>query len=103
MDISGGNRGPPEHRASGILYGIPDNGTQIPDHFYANMGFNNHRTGGAQLPAPCRGWTYGYDEFVVSIKLKRLLRNSRSFDYTCSTTQIPKLKHSVVSNQFNNE
>ncbi|CAG8372669.1 unnamed protein product [Penicillium salamii] len=60
----GDNKGTPEHRASGILYGIPDDGTQIPDHFYTNMGFNNHRTGGGQLPAPCRGWTYGYDEFL---------------------------------------
>lgn len=62
----GENGGFPEQRASGVLYGIPDNGAQIPDHFYENMGFNNHRTGGAQSPEPCRGWTYGYDEFVVS-------------------------------------
>lgn len=63
----GDNRGSPEHRASGILYGIPDDGSQIPEHFYKNIGFNNHRTGGGQLPSPCRGWTYGYDEFVVSV------------------------------------
>jgi hypothetical protein len=62
----GENRGIPEHRASGVLYGILDNGAQIPDHIYENMGFDNHRTGGAQLSEPCRGWTYGYDEFVVS-------------------------------------
>ena len=26
--------GPPQHLASGFIYGIPDNPLQIPDHFY---------------------------------------------------------------------
>lgn len=63
----GENTGYTGHMASGILYGMPDNEAQIPDHFYSDMGFWNTRSGGAQLPAPCRGWTYGYFEFLVSI------------------------------------
>lgn len=66
----GENTGNPQHLASGFIYGMPDNETQIPDHFYTDIGFWNTRTGGAQLPAPCRGWTYGYDEFLVSINCR---------------------------------
>ncbi|KAH7230622.1 uncharacterized protein BKA55DRAFT_486645, partial [Fusarium redolens] len=47
-------RGSPKHLASGFIYGIPDSGfghspTQIPDHFYSDMGFNYARAGGAQI------------------------------------------------------
>ncbi|KAF7553907.1 hypothetical protein G7Z17_g3295 [Cylindrodendrum hubeiense] len=42
--------GPPRHLASGILYGIPDQPDQIPDHFYEDIGFNYGRGGGSQLP-----------------------------------------------------
>lgn len=62
--------GTPAYLASGFIYGIPDNGTsistQIPDHFYTDIKFNYNRAGGAQLPAPARGWVAGTTEFDVS-------------------------------------
>ncbi|KAH8589871.1 glycoside hydrolase superfamily [Bisporella sp. PMI_857] len=60
------NTGQPLHRASGILYGFPENETQIPDHFFTDIGYGlaGTRTGGGQLPEPLRGWTWGYDEFM---------------------------------------
>lgn len=51
--------------ASGVLLGLPLNGSQIPDHFLSDIGFWNMRSGGSQLPAPSRGWTHGYEEFLV--------------------------------------
>ncbi|KAH0278744.1 hypothetical protein KCU91_g2243, partial [Aureobasidium melanogenum] len=33
-------RGAPQNLASGVLYGIPDDPTQTPDHFYTEMGYN---------------------------------------------------------------
>ncbi|KAB8542082.1 hypothetical protein FH972_025545 [Carpinus fangiana] len=57
------NRGTPEHLASGIIYGIPDTPNQIPDSFYTDVGFNYARAGGAQLPAPSRGWIWGLNEY----------------------------------------
>jgi hypothetical protein len=61
------NTGTPKHLASGILYGIPDTANQIPDHFYTDMGFNYARAGGAQVPAPGRGWIWGLTEYKVRI------------------------------------
>ncbi len=57
--------GPPEHLASGFIYGIPDTPNQIPDHFYTQMGFRYARAGGAQVPAPGRGWIWGFTEYKV--------------------------------------
>jgi len=54
------------HLASGLLYGIPDQPDQIPDHFYTDIGFNYGRAGGSQLSSPARGWVYGTTEFEVS-------------------------------------
>lgn len=51
--------------ASGVLLGLPLNGSQIPDHFLSDIGFWNMRSGGSQLPAPSRGWSHGYEEFLV--------------------------------------
>lgn len=63
--------------ASGVLLGLPLNGSQIPDHFLSDIGFWNMRSGGSQLPAPSRGWTHGYDEFLVrSFKMVRINTNS---------------------------
>ena len=62
----GNDTGTPKHLASGILYGIPDTPNQIPDHFYTDMGFNYARAGGAQIPAPGRGWIWGLTEYKVS-------------------------------------
>jgi hypothetical protein len=62
----GNNTGIPKHYASGILYGIPDTANQIPDHFYTDIGFNYARAGGAQIPAPGRGWIWGLTEYHVS-------------------------------------
>lgn len=50
---------------SGVLLGLPLNGSQIPDHFLSDIGFWNMRSGGSQLLAPSRGWTHGYEEFLV--------------------------------------
>jgi hypothetical protein len=61
----GNNTGTPQHLASGVLYGIPDKANQIPDHFYTDMGFNYARAGGAQIPAPGRGWIWGLTEYKV--------------------------------------
>ena len=59
------NTGSPEHLASGFIYGIPDTENQIPDHFYTDIGFNYARAGGAQVPAPGRGWIWGLSEYKV--------------------------------------
>ncbi|KAL2132891.1 hypothetical protein VTI74DRAFT_3169 [Chaetomium olivicolor] len=57
----------PAHLASGFIYGIPDKAnevsTQIPDHFYTDIKFQYCRAGGAQLPAPARGWIHGLEEY----------------------------------------
>lgn len=60
--------GTPQHLASGVLYGIPDTPNQIPDEFYTNMGFNYARAGGAQIPAPGRGWIWGLTEYKNRFK-----------------------------------
>jgi len=59
------NTGYAENLASGFIYGIPDTPNQIPDHFYTEMGFNYARAGGAQVPAPGRGWIWGLSEYKV--------------------------------------
>lgn len=59
----GDNTGTPQHLASGIPYGVPDQENQVQNHWYADMGFNYLRAGGAQLPAPARGWIWGLDEY----------------------------------------
>ena len=57
--------GPPEHLASGILYGIPDQPDQIPDNFYKDIGFNYGRGGGSQLPNTV-GFVRGIQDYRVS-------------------------------------
>lgn len=56
-------RGAPQNLASGVLYGIPDDPTQIPDDFYSEMGFNYARIGGAQLDQG--GWIDGIDAYYA--------------------------------------
>ncbi|EFX00271.1 hypothetical protein CMQ_7273 [Grosmannia clavigera kw1407] len=51
----GVSTGAPQQLASGVLYGIPDEASQIPDHFYTDIGFKYCRAGGAQLPG--QGWS----------------------------------------------
>ncbi|KAL1845865.1 hypothetical protein Daus18300_014427 [Diaporthe australafricana] len=54
----GNNTGTPQHLASGTLYGLPDGSTtQIPDHFYTDIGWNYERAGGAQTSG--KGWIGG--------------------------------------------
>lgn len=60
------NTGSIAHLASGILYGIPDTANQVPTSFYTDMGFNYARAGGAQVPAPGRGWIWGLTEYKVN-------------------------------------
>ena len=59
------NTGTPAHLVSGFIYGVPDTPNQIPDKFYTDMGFNYLRAGGAQVPAPGRGWIWGLQEYKV--------------------------------------
>lgn len=59
--------GPPQHLASGVLYGIPDTTGQIPDHFFTGMGFRYTRVGGSQYGSPSRGWIWGANEYEVSV------------------------------------
>lgn len=54
----GNNTGTPQHLASGTLYGLPDGSTtQIPDHFFTDIGWNYERAGGAQTSG--KGWIAG--------------------------------------------
>lgn len=53
----GNNTGTPQHLASGTLYGLPDATTQIPTHFFTDMGWNYERAGGAQSTG--KGWIWG--------------------------------------------
>lgn len=62
VDLSN-NTGTPQHLAAGLLYGVPNNGNQIPSKFYTEMGVNYIRAGGAQIPAPGRGWIWGLNEY----------------------------------------
>jgi len=62
----GNNTGTPQHLASGTLYGLPNHVNQIPTHFFTDIGWNYERAGGAQIPAPGRGWIWGVEEYKVS-------------------------------------
>jgi hypothetical protein len=50
--------GAPTRRASGILYGLSEDGASPPDVFLAGIGFRFERAGGAQLDSP-GGWVAG--------------------------------------------
>jgi hypothetical protein len=50
----------PTHRASGWIYGMTENGSAPPDHFFTDVRYRAMRAGGAQLPGG--GWVGGgYD------------------------------------------
>ena len=50
----------PTYRASGWIYGMTENGTAPPDHFFTDIKYQAMRAGGAQLPGS--GWVGGgYD------------------------------------------
>ncbi|OJJ42551.1 hypothetical protein ASPZODRAFT_76619 [Penicilliopsis zonata CBS 506.65] len=70
------SKGSPQHLASGFIYGIPDTYNQVQSHWYTDMGFRYNRAGGAQLEAPCRGWIWGYDEYLC--RLHSTLSNYRT-------------------------
>lgn len=53
----GNNTGTPQHLASGTLYGLPDAVSQIPTHFFTDIGWNYERAGGAQSAGA--GWIGG--------------------------------------------
>ncbi|KAL3412418.1 glycoside hydrolase superfamily [Aspergillus fumigatus] len=76
------NTGKPQHLASGILYGLPDTPNQIPTKFYTDMGFNYNRAGGAQVPAPGRGWIWGLDEYKHGAKFIFLIHDLWGADGT---------------------
>ncbi|KAF5963930.1 putative glycoside hydrolase family 39 protein [Fusarium bulbicola] len=80
--------GPSSHNASAFVYGMPLNKTknQIPDHFYSDIGIKYGRAGGAQLDKPCRGWSFGPDEYkcrfeaaMINYKQTRKFGPSSSF------------------------
>jgi hypothetical protein len=51
----------PTYRASGWIYGMTENASAPPDHFYTDVKFQYMRAGGAQLDSP-GGWVSGkYD------------------------------------------
>ena len=57
----GEKTGAPQHLASGILYGLPDDNTQIPSDLLSGFGFNYNRGAGAQVG---HGWSWykaGYE------------------------------------------
>jgi len=62
----GNNTGAPAQLASGTLYGLPNHTHQIPDKFFTDIGWDYERSGGAQIPAPGRGWIWGLSEYKVS-------------------------------------
>src|SRR5450759_3808483 len=53
--------GLPTQRASGILYGLTEDGANPPDALLTGMGFRYERAGGAQLDSP-GGWVAGLYE-----------------------------------------
>jgi hypothetical protein len=60
VDFSAGG-GSPTYRASGWIYGMTENASGPPDHFYTDVKFRYMRAGGAQLDSP-GGWVSGkYD------------------------------------------
>ncbi|WP_214414624.1 RICIN domain-containing protein [Sphaerisporangium fuscum] len=60
VDFSAGG-GSPTYRASGWIYGMTENASAPPDHFYTDVKFRYMRAGGAQLDSP-GGWVSGkYD------------------------------------------
>ncbi|KAK4569491.1 hypothetical protein LTR86_003254 [Recurvomyces mirabilis] len=59
------NTGTPKHLASGILYGLPDNQTQIPSTLLSGFGFNYGRAAGAQVG---HGWSWSQPEFEIRFK-----------------------------------
>lgn len=55
------NGGTPAYRASGWIYGMTEDASGPPDHFYEDVNFRYMRAGGAQLDSP-GGWVSGkYD------------------------------------------
>lgn len=57
----GNNTGTPQHLASGTLYGLPDVVSQIPSSFFADIGWNYERAGGAQTSGA--GWIGGLSAY----------------------------------------
>ncbi|KIX00576.1 uncharacterized protein Z518_09641 [Rhinocladiella mackenziei CBS 650.93] len=72
--------GTPEHLGSGVLYGVPINdgqvSTQIPDHFFTEMGYNFGRAGGSAWPEPNRGWSVSPSEYTF--RFQSALSNYRT-------------------------
>jgi len=62
----GNQTGVPHHLASGLLYGLPMTQNQLPTQWLDDIGYNYQRSGGAQIPAPGRGWIWGLTEYQVS-------------------------------------
>ena len=58
------NQGTPQQLASGTLYGITQNGSNPPDQFLTQIGWNSLRAGGSQLNNP-GGWAFNEATYVT--------------------------------------
>ncbi|MBB5784524.1 RICIN domain-containing protein [Nonomuraea jabiensis] len=75
VDFSAGG-GSPTYRASGWIYGMTENASAPPDHFYTDVKFRYMRAGGAQLDSP-GGWVSGkYDRRWNSTRAQLLRTRS---------------------------
>ncbi|WP_405143150.1 RICIN domain-containing protein [Sphaerisporangium sp. NBC_01403] len=72
VDFSAGG-GTPTYRASGWIYGMTENASGPPDHFYTDVKFRYMRAGGAQLDSP-GGWVSGKYERRWNATRAQLLR-----------------------------
>ncbi|GIZ49338.1 hypothetical protein CKM354_001237000 [Cercospora kikuchii] len=70
------NTGTPNHLASGIIFGVPDDDTQIPANMYTDWKYNFGRGGGCALPSPRSGWVNGTTEYEN--RFQQTLGNYRS-------------------------
>jgi len=62
-------KGTPQNLASGILYGIPHNGSQIPSEYFTGINFKYQRAGGTHVDGG--GWLGSLEGYKVSTKPPR--------------------------------
>lgn len=70
--------GSPKQLASGVLYGIPDQADQIPDHFYKDIGFNYGRGGGSQVPD-----SVGFAKSLEDYQVSQIMRTCKTSTKAC--------------------
>ncbi|MFC3994172.1 beta-xylosidase, partial [Actinoplanes siamensis] len=73
--------GTPTYRASGWIYGMTEDGSGPPDHFFTDVKFRYMRAGGAQLDSP-GGWVSGrYDRRWNSTRAQLLRARALGGDF----------------------